>query len=83
MLTSDDPQHVIFVGGFAASDYLLDQVTEGLSRTGLHIFRPESHVCVCSSVRGEVSHNRLNIQLIKPYLMALPHSISTISCALV
>ncbi|KJA20616.1 hypothetical protein HYPSUDRAFT_42920 [Hypholoma sublateritium FD-334 SS-4] len=36
--------HVIFVGGFSASDYLLEQVTKGLSQTGLNVFRPESHV---------------------------------------
>lgn len=39
-------QHVIFVGGFGASDYLLNQVTKVLQPLGLSILRPESHVCV-------------------------------------
>ncbi|KJA20620.1 hypothetical protein HYPSUDRAFT_141909 [Hypholoma sublateritium FD-334 SS-4] len=36
--------HVILVGGFAASDYLLVQLTEALRPAGLSIVRPESHV---------------------------------------
>ncbi|KJA20619.1 hypothetical protein HYPSUDRAFT_42924 [Hypholoma sublateritium FD-334 SS-4] len=36
--------HVIFVGGFGASDYLLNQVTKVLQPLGLSILRPESHV---------------------------------------
>ena len=39
-------QHVIFVGGFGASDYLVDQITEVLQPAGLSVLRPESHVCV-------------------------------------
>lgn len=39
-------QHVIFVGGFGASDYLVDQVTEILQPAGLSVLRPESHVSV-------------------------------------
>ena len=37
-------QHVVLVGGFAASDWLFSKVYESLSPLGLNIVRPENHV---------------------------------------
>ena len=37
-------QHVVLVGGFAASDWLFSEVYELLAPLGLKIFRPENHV---------------------------------------
>ena len=37
-------QHVILVGGFAASDWLFTRVHELLTPLGLNIVRPENHV---------------------------------------
>ena len=37
-------QHVVLVGGFAASDWLYSKVHELLTPHGLNIFRPENHV---------------------------------------
>ena len=37
-------QHVVLVGGFAASDWLFAKVHELLSPLALNIVRPESHV---------------------------------------
>jgi tRNA A37 threonylcarbamoyltransferase TsaD len=37
-------QHVVLVGGFAANDWLFNQVQELLTPTGLNIVRPENHV---------------------------------------
>ena len=37
-------QHVVLVGGFAASDWLFTKVQELLTPTGLNIVRPENHV---------------------------------------
>jgi hypothetical protein len=39
-------QHVVLVGGFAASDWLFNKVHEALTPLGLNILRPESHVYV-------------------------------------
>ncbi|KAF8962417.1 hypothetical protein BDZ97DRAFT_2022504 [Flammula alnicola] len=36
--------HVVFVGGFAASDWLFDSVQRSLSKSGLNVLRPENHV---------------------------------------
>jgi hypothetical protein len=37
-------QHVVFVGGFAASDWLFSEVHELLTPLGIYIVRPENHV---------------------------------------
>jgi hypothetical protein len=37
-------QHVVLVGGFAASDWLFSKVHEILTPLGLTIVRPENHV---------------------------------------
>ena len=37
-------QHVVLVGGFAASDWLFSKVYELLTPLGLNIVRPENHV---------------------------------------
>ena len=37
-------QHVVLVGGFAASDWLFTKVHEMLTPLGLNIIRPENHV---------------------------------------
>ena len=37
-------QHVVLVGGFAASDWLFTKVYGLLSPLGLNIYRPENHV---------------------------------------
>ena len=37
-------QHVVLVGGFAASDWLFSKVYELLSPLGLNIVRPENHM---------------------------------------
>ena len=37
-------QHVVLVGGFAASDWLFTKVYELLTPLGLNIVRPENHV---------------------------------------
>ena len=37
-------QHVVLVGGFAASDWLLSKVHEFITPLGLNIVRPENHV---------------------------------------
>ena len=37
-------QHVVLVGGFAASDWLFSEVYNSLTLHGLNIFRPEHHV---------------------------------------
>jgi hypothetical protein len=37
-------QHVVLVGGFAASDWLFTKVYETLTPLGLNIVRPENHV---------------------------------------
>ena len=37
-------QHVVLVGGFAASDWLFSKVYESLTPLGLNIVRPENHV---------------------------------------
>jgi hypothetical protein len=42
-------QHVVLVGGFAASDWLFTQVRNKLLSHGLNIIRPENHVSVLSS----------------------------------
>jgi tRNA A37 threonylcarbamoyltransferase TsaD len=39
-------QHVILVGGFSASDWLLEKVDEALRPLGLNVIRPDSHVYV-------------------------------------
>ena len=39
-------QHVVLVGGFAASDWLFNKVHDALSPLGLNILRPENHVYV-------------------------------------
>ena len=79
MFTSDDPQYVIFVGGFAASDYLLDQVII------MTHFLPGK-----SSVRFFIHPTKLQslsptieAPEIKPSLRTLLHSILTILYALV
>jgi len=42
-------QHVVLVGGFAASDWLFTQICDKLLPHGLNIIRPENHVSVLSS----------------------------------
>ncbi|KAF9480733.1 hypothetical protein BDN70DRAFT_931447 [Pholiota conissans] len=42
--TSDVRKHVVLVGGFAASEYLLARVLAALKPYGLKIYRPENHV---------------------------------------
>jgi hypothetical protein len=37
-------QHVILVGGFAASDWLFEQVSTILKKKGFVVMRPETHV---------------------------------------
>ena len=37
-------QHVVLVGGFAASDWLYSKVHESLSPLGLNIVRPENNL---------------------------------------
>jgi hypothetical protein len=37
-------QHVVLVGGFAASDWLFSKVNELLTPLGLNILRPENYV---------------------------------------
>jgi hypothetical protein len=37
-------QHVVLVGGFAASDWLFSKVYEILTPLGLNIIRPDNHV---------------------------------------
>ncbi|TFK20828.1 hypothetical protein FA15DRAFT_707733 [Coprinopsis marcescibilis] len=45
ILTAHKPIHSVFlVGGFAASDYLYNQLKEDLSTLGLNVLRPDSHV---------------------------------------
>ena len=39
-------QHVVLVGGFAASDWLFSKVYESLTPLGINIVRPENHVWV-------------------------------------
>ena len=39
-------QHVVLVGGFAASDWLFSKVYELLTPVGLNVVRPENHVWV-------------------------------------
>ncbi|KAF9478438.1 hypothetical protein BDN70DRAFT_994212 [Pholiota conissans] len=36
--------HVVLVGGFASSDYLLNKIHDALSAVGLNIHRPDTHV---------------------------------------
>jgi len=43
-------QHVILVGGFAASDWLFNKVRDKLIPHGLNIIRPENHVSVLRSL---------------------------------
>ena len=45
-LTFPRSQHVVLVGGFAASDWLFNKVHEALTPLGLNVLRPESHVYV-------------------------------------
>ena len=44
-------QHVVLVGGFAASDWLFSRVYEFLTPLGLNIVRPENHVWVFSNIK--------------------------------
>ena len=37
-------QHVVLVGGFAASDWLFEKVQISLAQAGLDVLRPDSHV---------------------------------------
>jgi tRNA A37 threonylcarbamoyltransferase TsaD len=37
-------KHVVLVGGFAASDWLFNQVNARLSKDGLNVVRPEIYV---------------------------------------
>jgi hypothetical protein len=39
-------QHVVLVGGFAASDWLFENVQSSLVPVGLNVIRPENHVRV-------------------------------------
>lgn len=39
-------QHVVLVGGFAASDWLFHSVLAPLEKLGLNVLRPESHMFV-------------------------------------
>ena len=39
-------QHVVLVGGFAASDWLFNEVHKELTSLGINILRPENHVYV-------------------------------------
>ena len=44
-------QHVVLVGGFAASDWLFSKVHELLIPVGLDIVRPENHLWVFSKIK--------------------------------
>jgi len=44
--------HVVLVGGFAASDWLFNQVHEALAPFGLNVVRPENHMWVLSKVNN-------------------------------
>jgi hypothetical protein len=37
-------QHVVLVGGFAASDWLFENVQSSLAPSGLNVLRPENYV---------------------------------------
>ena len=39
-----DWQHVVLVGGFAASDWLYKKVSEALKEKGFSVVRPDHHV---------------------------------------
>lgn len=39
-------QHVVLVGGFAANDWLFDNVQRSLNGHGLKVLRPDDHVYV-------------------------------------
>ena len=39
-----DWQHIVLVGGFAASDWLYKQVSEALKKKGFSVVRPDHHV---------------------------------------
>ena len=39
-------QHIVLVGGFSASDWVYNQVSEALEPFGMHIIRPDNHVSV-------------------------------------
>ena len=41
-------QHVVLVGGFAASDWLFEKVQSSLTPKGLKVTRPENYVWVSS-----------------------------------
>lgn len=41
-------QHVVLVGGFAASDWLFKKIEEELAPHQFNVIRPESHVWVLS-----------------------------------
>ena len=73
-------KHVVLVGGFAASDWLFNKVQEKLLPHDLNITRPEHHVSVAASLKINLvltSHS-----VIRPYLMAPCHSITTVLYAL-
>ena len=44
VLTTSTIQHVVLVGGFAASDWLFNSVYTPLQKLGLNVVRPENHV---------------------------------------
>ena len=68
-------QHVILVGGFAASGWLFDKVHKKLLQHGMNVIRPQNHVCVPSSL--EINLVLTSYSAIRPFLMAPCHSITT------
>ena len=71
-------QHVVLVGGFAASDWLFSKVHELLTPLGLNIVRPENHVWVLFEIKTTILF-RFFFSETKLFRMARSHSTSTTS----
>ena len=71
-------QHVVLVGGFAASDWLFSKVHELLTPLGLYIVRPENHVWVFSKIKTTILFKKKKTSSeTKLFRMARSHSTST------
>ena len=78
-------QHVVLVGGFAASDWLFSKVYELLTPVGLNVVRPENHVwVVLQKIKTTLLFKKeRNCLETKRFRMAQSHFTSTTSWELV
>jgi hypothetical protein len=71
-------QHVVLVGGFAASDWLFTNVYEKLTSHGLNVFRPDNHVWVFFKIKTTLLFKERSSET-KLFRVVRSHSTSTTS----